>query len=73
MNTSLERDIGRLESQMENLENDMQLLQTDVREIRDALVGYKGGWRALTLIVAASASIGALLASLPLGRFFASL
>lgn len=73
MNASLDREIGRLEGQMANLENDMQILQKDVRDIRDVLVGYRGGWRALTLIVAASASLGALLANLPLSRLFAHL
>jgi len=55
---------------MANLEADMALLQRDVREIRDALVGYKGGWRVLTLIVATSAGLGALIAKVPLAAFF---
>ncbi len=59
------RELGRLEAKMANLETDMALLQSDVREIRDALVGYKGGWRVLTLIVATSAGLGALIAKVP--------
>ena len=70
MNNSFERELGQLQAKMANLEVDMAHLQTDVREIRDALVGYKGGWRALTLIVAASASLGALLAKVPASVFF---
>jgi len=70
MTDSLERELGRLETKMANLETDMALLQKDVREIRDALVGYKGGWRVLTLIVAASAALGALIAKMPIGTFF---
>ena len=70
MKNSLDRDIGRLEAKMANFETDMQLLQGDVREIRDALVGYKGGWRVLTLIVATSAGLGALIAKMPLTVFF---
>ncbi|HFC04390.1 MAG TPA: hypothetical protein ENJ55_01675 [Rhizobiales bacterium] len=70
MSESLEREFGRLEAKMANLEADMALLQRDVREIRDALVGYKGGWRVLTLIVATSAGLGALIAKYPLSAFF---
>ncbi len=70
MTESLERELGRLETKMANLEVDMQLLQRDVREIRDTLVGYKGGWRILTLIVAISAGLGALIAKMPLAAFF---
>ncbi|HHI82582.1 MAG TPA: hypothetical protein ENJ99_05460 [Rhizobiales bacterium] len=70
MSDSLDRDLGRLEAKMANLEMDLQLLQRDVREIRDALVGYKGGWRLLTVIIAASASLGAIAAKLPLAGLF---
>lgn len=70
MTGTLERELGRLEAKMDNFEVDMALLQSDVREIRDALVGYKGGWRILTLIVAVSAGLGALIAKFPLAAFF---
>ncbi|VAV95951.1 hypothetical protein MNBD_ALPHA08-487 [hydrothermal vent metagenome] len=70
MTESLDRELGRLETKMANLEADMALLQRDVREIRDALVGYKGGWRVLTLIVATSAGLGALIAKVPMAAFF---
>jgi chromosome condensin MukBEF ATPase and DNA-binding subunit MukB len=70
MTNSLERELGRLEAQMANMETDIQLLQRDVREIRDALVGYKGGWRVLTLIVAASASLGAMISKMPISDLF---
>lgn len=67
---SLDRELGRLETKMANFEADMTLLQRDVREIRDALVGYKGGWRVLALIVATSAGLGALIAKFPLASLF---
>ena len=70
MSPSYERELGQLEAKMDNLEVDMALLQRDVREIRDALVGYKGGWRVLTLIVATSAGLGALIAKFPLAAIF---
>lgn len=68
--TSHERELGRLETKMANLEADLQMLQKDVREIRDAVVGYKGGWQMLSLLVAVSAGAGALLSKLPLGSLF---
>ena len=37
----------------------LSLVRRDVREIRDALVTVRGGWKALMLIVAISASLGA--------------
>ena len=70
MSRSPERELGRLEAKMANLESDMQLLQHDVRQIRDALVGYQGGWKLLTIIIAASASLGAIAAKLPITSLF---
>ncbi len=61
---SLEREVGALEARIGALEADMRDIRTDVRVIRDVLVGLKGGWRTLTLIVAVSASVGAGLARL---------
>lgn len=69
MSDSIERELGRLESQLSQLEHEMRTLQTDVREIRDALVSFKGGWRALALIAAASATLGALFAKIPFSAF----
>ena len=59
MQRTLDRDIGELRARIAALENEMQLVRRDVREIRDALVTVRGGWRALMLIVAVSASLGA--------------
>ncbi len=70
MNSSHERELGRLESKMTNLESDIKQLQIDVREIRDAVVGYKGGWQMLSLLIAASAGVGALISKMPFSSFF---
>jgi len=59
MQRALDRDIGELRARIGALENEMQLIRRDVREIRDALVTVRGGWKALMLIVAISASLGA--------------
>jgi len=56
---NLDRDIGELRARIAALENELQLVRRDVREIRDALVTVRGGWKALMLIVAISASLGA--------------
>lgn len=59
MTTSIERDIGALEARISAVETDMQELRRDVREIRDALVSARGGWRLLTLVIGLSATLGA--------------
>ena len=59
MQRTLDRDIGELRARIGALENELQLVRRDVREIRDALVTVRGGWKALALIVAISASLGA--------------
>lgn len=70
MTTSHERELGRLEAKMTSLEHDLKQLQKDVREIRDAVVGYKGGWQMLSLLIAVSATIGALISKMPFTAIF---
>ena len=62
--TSNEREIGNLEARMRTVETELQAIRSDVREIRDALVGAKGGWRTLTIVIGLATTFGALL-----GRF----
>jgi len=64
MYEKLHRDIGELQARVLAVETGMRELKTDVREIRDTLATFRGGWRALALIVAASASLGAVLSNL---------
>ena len=59
--TTLERDVGALEARMQVVETEIQAMRQDVREIRDALVTARGGWKALTLVIGFSVSFGALL------------
>jgi chromosome condensin MukBEF ATPase and DNA-binding subunit MukB len=61
---TLDRDVGALQARMENVEAELQAIRSDVREIRDALVTARGGWRTLTLIMAISAGAGAAAAKL---------
>jgi hypothetical protein len=62
MPRTLDHDIGELRARIAAPENEMQLVRRDVREIRDALL--TGGWKALALIVAISASLGAVISKL---------
>jgi hypothetical protein len=43
------------------VEQEIHAMRQDVREIRDALVTARGGWKTLTLVIGFSVSFGALL------------
>ncbi len=60
--TSLERDVGALQARMLTVEQEIHAMREDVREIRDALVGARGGWKTLTLVAGLSVSLGAAIA-----------
>jgi hypothetical protein len=64
MAPSLDRDVGALEARLEALEADLRDLKRDVREIRDAIMTVRGGWKLLSLMLAISAALGALLSKL---------
>ncbi len=61
---SLEREVGALQARMETVEAELQGIRSDVREIRDALVTARGSWKALSLVVGLSVSLGAAAAKL---------
>ena len=56
---TLEREVGALQARMETVEQELQGIRSDVREIRDALVGARGSWKAICLVVGLSVSLGA--------------
>ena len=58
---TIERDVGALEARMEAVEQEVHAMRRDVREIRDAVVTVRGGWKVLTLVIGLSASLGAVL------------
>ena len=62
--TTIERDVGALEARMQVVEQEIQAMRQDVREIRDALVTARGGWKTLTLVIGFSITFGALLSRL---------
>ena len=59
--TSIERDVGVLEARMQMVEQEIHAMRQDLREIRDALVTARGGWKTLTLVIGFSISLGAML------------
>ena len=59
-----ERDIGEFRARITALETEMAALRADVREIRDAILTVRGGWKVLALVIGVSASLGAALTSL---------
>ena len=61
MTTNIEREIGNLEARMQAVESELHAMRVDVREIRDSLVGVKGGWRTLMIVIGLAATIGAAL------------
>ena len=56
---SLEREVGALEARMETVEQEVHAIRSDVREIRDALVSARGGWKTLTVVIGLSTALGA--------------
>lgn len=62
--TSIERDVGALEARMQTVEQEIHAMRQDVREIRDALVTARGGWKTLTLVIGFSITFGAILSRL---------
>ena len=62
--TTLEREVGNLDARMGAVEQELQAIRHDVREIRDALVEARGGWKGLALVMSRALTLGA-----ALGRF----
>jgi chromosome condensin MukBEF ATPase and DNA-binding subunit MukB len=56
---TLDRDVGVLQARMDTVETELQGMRSDVREIRDALVTARGSWKAMSLVVGLSISLGA--------------
>jgi hypothetical protein len=58
--SSLNREVGELRVRLAAVDDEMRILRSDVREIRDALLSMKGGWKILASLVALSAALGGL-------------
>jgi chromosome condensin MukBEF ATPase and DNA-binding subunit MukB len=57
---NIDREVGHLEARMDSVETEIRALRHDVRDIRDAIVSVKGGWRLFVLTVSAATAFGAL-------------
>lgn len=64
MKAGFDRDIGELRARMAAVETEMHDMRRDVREIRDAIIGLRGGWKLLTVVIAVSATLGAMASKL---------
>jgi chromosome condensin MukBEF ATPase and DNA-binding subunit MukB len=56
---NIDREVGNLEARMETVESEIRALRQDVRDIRDAVVSVKGGWRLLMLTMSIGTAFGA--------------
>ena len=59
--TSIERELGNFQARMETVEAELQGLRGDMRELRDAFVAARGGWRMLVVAISVATSGGAAL------------
>lgn len=56
-----ERDrLTRVETKVDNIEEELRTLKADVREIKSLLTEARGGWRMLLLVGGAGAALGGL-------------
>jgi hypothetical protein len=75
-----ERELGGIQERMKStdetltdMQADIKIMQSDIKEMRDIVVGVKGGWKTISVIVAVSATIGAIAGKLtPLMAFFSA-
>lgn len=59
--TSIERELGNLQARMETVEAQLHGLRDDMRELRDAFISARSGWRVLMLTIGLATSSGAIL------------
>ena len=59
--TSIERELGNFQARMETVEAELHGLRQDMRELRDALIAARSGWRVLVVAIGLATSSGAVL------------
>jgi hypothetical protein len=62
--SSLNREVGELRVGLAAVDEEMRILRSDVREIRDALLSIRSGWKILASLVALSAALGGIAGAL---------
>ena len=60
----LDRELGRLDGKVDQIERDLAEMKSDLREVRDIVVRAGGGWRALLYVAGAAAFLGGLVVSI---------
>jgi hypothetical protein len=58
----VQRDLGRMEAQIETLCHDVKRLTIRIEDISETLSEAKGGWKTLMWVSGASATVGGLIA-----------
>ncbi|MCT4654222.1 MAG: hypothetical protein N4A65_00270 [Cohaesibacter sp.] len=61
MSNNIERDIGKLQADVEHLQEQITSMQRDIRAMRDAALSVKGGWKMIITIGSIGAALSALL------------
>lgn len=64
MSDETQKELGRLDADVANLQRDMTELKADMKAVLAAVNQAKGGWKTLMLISGVSGAAGALLAKL---------
>lgn len=60
----IDRDLGRHDAQIVQLQEDMRSMKDDVHEIKIMLSEAKGGWRMIMMIAGVAGTLGAFLSQL---------
>jgi chromosome condensin MukBEF ATPase and DNA-binding subunit MukB len=60
--TDVQRDLGRMESQIETMCSKLDKLEREIETISNTLAEARGGWRTLMWVSGASAAIGGMVA-----------
>lgn len=58
---AVQRDLGRMEAEIQNLNATVQVLAADVREMKETMAEARGGWRTLLLIGGVIATLSSIL------------
>lgn len=56
------RDFGRLEAQVEALQNDMQEVKADVKKLLDTQSEQRGSWKTLATVGGVAGAVGSFVA-----------
>lgn len=59
MSGDLQRELGKLQSDVEHLQGQVDSMQKDIRAIRDAALSVRGGWKTIVLVGSVGAAISA--------------